>query len=215
MVIIEHVLGNIVDGRWKDIAARAKVDELRLSQWDAQKNRFRKTTEGGAELAVSLNRNSHLCDGDVLSWDVATNQLVVAKVLLREVLVIDLSELAESDPEQMVRTCFELGHALGNQHWPAVVKGHRVFVPLTVDKKVMSSVMRTHAFKNISYDFAPGSFAVPYLLPHESRRLFGGAEQESHAHPVHGADVGGRDQADDAHEHAHPHTHGHDHGHRH
>ena len=219
MVIIEKVLGNISDGRWKGIAAGAKLDELRLSQWDAQKNRLRKTSEGGTELAISLERKSFLHDGDVLSWDAATKVLVVAKVMLREVLVIDLSQLSKSDPEQVVRTCFELGHALGNQHWPAVVKEYRVFVPLTVDKKVMSSVMRTHGFKNISYDFAPGAFAIPYLLPHEARRLFGGAEQQSHAHHAEGGDVGGRESNPGAHghddDHDHSHTHGHGHGHHH
>ena len=46
-----------------------------------------------------------------------------------------------------MRTCVELGHALGNQHWPALVKGDRVFVPLTVDRKVMASVMNTHRFE--------------------------------------------------------------------
>lgn len=215
MVIIEKILGNISDARWKAIAAGAKLDELRLSQWDAQKNRFRKTSEHGMELAVSLERNSFLHDGDVLSWDSAAKVLVVAKVMLSEVLVIDLSQLSKSDPEQMVRTCFELGHALGNQHWPAVVKEHRVFVPLTVDKKVMSSVMRTHGFKNISYDFAPGAFAIPYLLPHETRRLFGGAEQQSHAHHPDGGDVGGREPTSGTHGNDHSHAHGHSHGHHH
>ena len=62
---------------------------------------------------------------------------------------------------------FELGHALGNQHWPAVVKGTRVFVPLTVDRKVMSSVMKTHALPGIRYDFMPGAEVIPYMAPHE------------------------------------------------
>lgn len=213
MVIIESVLGNVADNSWKSVAARATIDELRLSQWDAQKNRFRKTTESGTDLAVSLNRNEFLRDGDVLRWDEAANLLVVARVLLREVLVIDLSELLKGTADQIVRTCIELGHALGNQHWPAVVKDHRVFVPLTVDKKVMSSVMLTHAFKNVSYDFVPGSFAIPYLLPHEARRLFGGSEQPSHAHPTHGDDNGDRDHDAHAHQHAHPHEHSHGHEH--
>ena len=52
-----------------------------------------------------------------------------------------------------MRTCIELGHALGNQHWPALVKGARVFVPLTVDHKVMASVMKTHRFEGIRYEF--------------------------------------------------------------
>lgn len=215
MVIIESVLGNLDDERWAAIAARVRVDELRLSQWDAQKNRFRKVSESGAELAVSLSRNAFLRDGDVLAWDGAAGILTVARVLLREVLVIDLSELAATEPSELVRTCVELGHALGNQHWPAVVKDHRVFVPLTVDRKVMSSVMRTHAFKGISWDFAPGSFAVPYLLPHEARRLFGAAEQQSHAHHALGGDIGdGRAyKAETARAHDHAHGHGHDHHH--
>ena len=49
-----------------------------------------------------------------------------------------------------------IGHALGNQHWPALVKGTRVFVPLTVDHKVMASVMKTHRFEGIRYEFVPG-----------------------------------------------------------
>ena len=82
----------------------------------------------------------------------------------------------------MMQTCIELGHALGNQHWPAHVKGTRVFVPLTVDRKVMASVMNTHRFEDIHYEFVPGGDIVPYLAPHESRRLFGGAEGPVHTH---------------------------------
>ena len=76
----------------------------------------------------------------------------------------------------------ELGHALGNQHWPAVVKGTKVYVPLTVDKKVMLSVMETHNIEGITYEFQPGTDIIPYLAPHEIRRLFGGASHESHSH---------------------------------
>ncbi len=214
MFIIEGTLGNLADDQWKAVAAHAKVDELRLSQWDAQKNRFRKTSEGGLELAVSLNRNTFLRDGDVLKWDQAAKTLVVAKILLRDVLVIDLTQLTGGDPDQLIRTCVELGHALGNQHWPAVVKDHRVFVPLTVDKKVMTSVMKTHAFKGVTYDFMPGSFVIPYLLPHEARRLFGGAEQESHAHPL-ATSAHDHKHENGAAAHSHHHDHGHDHEHRH
>ena len=36
--------------------------------------------------------------------------------------------------------------------------------------------MRTHAFTGITYEFVPGAEVIPYLAPHEARRLFGGAE---------------------------------------
>jgi urease accessory protein len=55
-------------------------------------------------------------------------------------------------------------------------------VPLTVDRQVMRSVMKTHGFDGIHYDFVPGSEIVPYLAPHESRRLFGAAEGPAHSH---------------------------------
>ena len=97
-------------------------------------------------------------------------------------MVIHLDDLAQLAPEMAMRTCVELGHAMGNQHWPALVKGNSVYVPLTVDRKVMDSVMNTHRFEDIRYEFVPGSEIIPYLAPHESRRLFGGAEGPAHSH---------------------------------
>jgi len=42
--------------------------------------------------------------------------------------------------------------------------------------------MKTHRFEGIRYEFVPGDDIVPYLAPHESRRLFGGAEGPIHTH---------------------------------
>ena len=180
--IIERILGNAADEAWRKKLAVATVDQLRLDQWQAQKNRLRKATEAGVELALSLDRSSHLHHGDVLAWDEARQTAILAHIDLADVLVIRLDPLVGQPSEFVVRTCFELGHALGNQHWPAVVKGTTVYVPLTVDRKVMASVMKTHAFEGIVYEFLPGTEVIPYLLPHEARRLFGGADATPHSH---------------------------------
>jgi urease accessory protein len=182
MILIESVLGNLKDAPWKTRLEEAHVDLLLLDQWEAQKNRLRKHTQHERELAIALDRNTHLHDGDILFWDEAAREAVVARISLNEVMVIEIGDAVSSE---LLQTCFELGHALGNQHWPAVVKDSRVFVPLTVDRKVMASVMKTHAFSGIAYSFIPGAEVIPYLAPHETRRLFGGAEQKSHAHPHH------------------------------
>ncbi len=196
MIIIERVLGNASDPEWAARLAAANVEPLALDHWEAQKNRFRKKTASGHEIAVSLDRGAFLRDGDVLVWDAAAARAVVARISLR-------------------RTCVELGHALGNQHWPALVKGTRVFVPLTVDHKVMASVMKTHRFEGIRYEFVPGEDIVPYLAPHESRRLFGGAEGPLHTHtqdryvavdPATGHVHGRAPVRAHAHPHAHPHA---------
>jgi urease accessory protein len=180
MVVIEAILGNSSDPEWTMRLAAADVDLLEVDQWEAQKSRFRKTTAKGTELAISLDRGTYIRDGDVLLWD--GRVAVVARIDLRDVMIVHLGGLLRLPPEVGMRTCVELGHALGNQHWPALVKGSVAYVPLTVDRKVMASVMRTHRFEDIRYEFVPGREVVPYLAPHESRRLFGGAEGPVHSH---------------------------------
>ncbi|MBK9244522.1 MAG: urease accessory protein UreE [Burkholderiales bacterium] len=227
MILVETVLGNIADPPWAERLAGAAVDPLELDHWEAQKNRFRKRSAGGVELAVSLDRGTFMRDGDVLLWEAAAARAVVARISLRDVMIIHLDGMATSSPELAMRTCVELGHALGNQHWPALVKGSRVYVPLTVDRKVMSSVMNTHRFEGIGYEFVPGGEIVPYLAPHESRRLFGGAEGpvHSHTHEQYAAVDGETGQTyarpptahahSHAHSHSHPHEHPDSHGHSH
>lgn len=190
MILIESVLGNSQDAVWKDRLNAARIDWLVLDQWEAQKNRFRKYTADNVEIAVALDRNTHLHDGDILVWDRKTPHAVIVKVELKPVMVIDLTQVMAQRPDLSLRTCVELGHALGNQHWPAIVKECKVFVPLTLDQKVMGSVMRTYAFPGVSYSFVPGKDVIPYLAPHEARRLFGGADAtpHSHGHNAHGHD---------------------------
>lgn len=182
MIIVDKILGNERDPEWVERLAAATTEPLALDHWEAQKNRFRKKTASGTEVAVSLDRGAFLRDGDVLLWDEQRAVAVVARISLRDVMVIHLDAVALQSPEIAARTCVELGHALGNQHWPALVKGTRVLVPLTVDRKVMASVMNTHRFEDIRYEFVSGADVVPYLAPHESRRLFGGAEGPVHVH---------------------------------
>jgi urease accessory protein len=230
VILIEAVLGNAGDPDWNERLSKATVDWFELDHWEAQKNRLRKKTHDGQELAVSLDRGTYMRDGDVLLWDEPAQRAVVAKLSLRDVMVIHLEALAGQSPDLAMRTGVELGHALGNQHWPALVKGSRVYVPLTVDHKVMNSVMKTHGFEGISFEFLPGSEIVPYLAPHESRRLFGGAEGPVHSHTqeqfvaidTETGSAYGRPPVsrhvhthDDGHTHEHSHTHGHEHPHLH
>jgi urease accessory protein len=182
VVVIETVLGNISDPEWAARLSAAALDLLEIDQWEAQKSRFRKATVKGVEVAISVDRGAYIRDGDVLLWDAQAQSAVVARIELRDLMVIHLDDLMQLAPDVAMRTCVELGHAMGNQHWPALVKGNLVYVPLTVDRKVMASVMNTHRFEGIRYEFMPGRDVIPYLAPHESRRLFGGAEGPVHSH---------------------------------
>ena len=203
---------------WKNKLVDAEIDYIFLDQWTAQKSRFLGKGTSGEEYPVALARHSQIVDGDIIDYDPASNKAIVLKIELNPVLVVDLSGLSGSKPEDIIRISLELGHAIGNQHWPAVVKGTKVYVPLTVDKKVMMSVMETHHIEGIKYDFQKGVEIIPYLAPHEIRRLFGGAGHESHSHEHdHGHIVYADGHHGHSHEggHSHPHEHSHAHVHTH
>ncbi|PAA11216.1 urease accessory protein UreE [Pseudomonas fragi] len=184
MILIEHILGNAKkDPHWKHKLESAKVDLLVLDQREAQKSRCRRTSLGGLDLGISLERNVVLSDGDVLLWDEAANTAVVVQLNLRDVMVIDLKELKQQPLDVLIKTSFELGHALGNQHWKAVTKHNEVYIPLTVETKMMDSVMRTHGFQHLPYAFVGGAEILPLLTTSEARLLFGGAEEtDTHVH---------------------------------
>lgn len=210
MILVERKLGHLDDPIWRERARQARVDPLVLEQWEAPKSRLRKASEGGIELAVSLPRSEHLHDGDILHYDPAQGLIVAARVALKEVLVIELEGLEHLAPHEILRACFELGHGLGNQHWPAVIKGSTVYVPLSVDQKVMASVMRTHAFAHVKTRFVPGEEVAAKLDARDVRLLFAGADATPHHH--HGDHGAGHSQ-DHANDHSHDHDHAYGHAH--
>ena len=195
MEICTEILGNIHSPEWKERLGNLNVEFVPLDQWTAQKSRFLAKSEKGVEYPVALKRQSQVIDGDIIFFDPEAGRVVALKLELNPVMVIDLSALEDKAPEEIIRRSLELGHAIGNQHWPAVVKGAKIYVPLTVDKKVMLSVMDTHHLEGITYNFQSGQEVIPYMAPHEIRRLFGGASHDHH------------------HEHGHAHNHDHDHQH--
>jgi len=185
MKIYTEKIGNLRDPEWAERAADCTLEHIELDRWTAQKSRFVAASDKQNEYAVALERHTQLFDGDIIDYDPVQRRIVVVRIDLNEVMVVDMSGLLDEKPETMMRIAFELGHAVGNQHWPAVVKGTTVYIPLTVDKKVMDSVMRTHHIEGISYSFQEGSEVIPYLAPHEIRRLFGGTGPDASTHHHH------------------------------
>lgn len=201
MTVYNRIIGNLGSPEWAARAEKCRVAKIVLDQWTAQKSRFTASGDDGREYAVALERNTRLHDGDILDYDERNGIIVAVQLELNDVMVADLSDLQSESICNAVRIAVELGHAIGNQHWPAVVKGLKVYIPLTVDRKVMRSVMQTHRLEGVTYDFRHGSEIIPYLAPHEVRRLFGGAERS--------VDGGGMH-----HSHSHEHKCEHHHGHQ-
>lgn len=163
MEVITSVIGNTHDPEWADKLKDAHVHSIFLDQWTAQKSRFLAIDEHGHEYPVALASRKHVADGDIIAYDPEKKFAAVLRLNLSPVLVVDLAKLKDLPQEEIIRISLELGHAIGNQHWPAVVKGTKVYVPMTVDRKVMLSVMDTHHIEDITYEFVEGSEVIPYM----------------------------------------------------
>ena len=187
MEVYTKIIGNTHSPEWQPRLKNATIDYIELDQWNAQKSRLLALGESGKPYAMSLERGVRLSDGDIIAYDSSSGCLSVIKLKMSDVLVIDLSSLEKRPTSEAIALAIELGHAIGNQHWAALVRGNSLMVPLTVDRKVMLSVMRTYNFEGINFAFRPGSEIVPYLTPSEIRSLFGSTSPQSHSSHSHHA----------------------------
>lgn len=184
MQIYEQVLGNLTDPAWSERLEGSAIATLQLDEWERQKPRLRRRTSDGAEIGINLNRGTTLQDGDILEWSEAARRAVVVKVRAKEVMHI---RLEPAEPLVMVERALKLGHVLGNQHWPAIVRRTSIYVPLHVNQQVMASVLGTHKIPGVVYEFVPG----------EGLAFAQGSGEHHHGH---------------AHSHGHSHDHSHDRG---
>jgi urease accessory protein len=185
MKIYTEIIGNMWrSAEWKRRVEQTEQDHIRLDRWMAQKSRMLVAGESGRMYRISLRRGEHLTDGDIIDYSPHDGVSVVVSVEMTQVLAINMDQALASDHKALMRTAVELGHALGNQHWPAVVKDNMVYVPLVADRKVMQSVMETHHIEGVNYSFVNGMEVIPYLSPHEMRMLFSAHDEpkEDHKH---------------------------------
>lgn len=168
MLVVERIAGNrnedpALGAMCRRAAAAGVLEVARISFQDAQRGRMRVTTDAGTEIGVSIGRGAALRDGDVLCR--SEERVVVVAVEPMEALVIRAGTGAP--PDSLFELGVKLGHVLGNQHWPMRIESGRVLVPVTVDRRVMETVLRTHNVAGLEYEFAavePGE--VPTAMPH-------------------------------------------------
>ena len=146
MLRISHRLGNVRQD--SDLAARVtqweqaqQLEEVTINEREAQKSRLRLQTATGQDLGLVLPRGTEIADGDVFAFSDREGGLLV-HLALQEVMVLTLRPGLPTGEQHhwLVR----LGHVLGNQHWPIANVDDAVLVPVTLDRAVMETVLRTH-----------------------------------------------------------------------
>ena len=155
MLRIDCLLGNThadvqLRERCDRLSAEGKLETLSVEPREAGKGRLRKATNMGTDVGIVLERGTTLADGDVLYLE-DSERAIIVEVQPEEVLAITLD--ASLPPDDLMAVAVELGHVLGNQHWPVRVEGATVYVPVTIDPKVMEAVLKTYHLDHLRYEF--------------------------------------------------------------
>lgn len=106
------------------------VDRVRMTRAELEKSRIRKTTEGGADIAVSLPAGTVLRDGDLLDAGSGEGRILVEQAP---------EKIATARPIAGVEgaAAFLVGHIVGNRHRPISVSadGRSISFPLQADSE--------------------------------------------------------------------------------
>lgn len=143
-VLAENYLGNLGENEaLAQRVAHAKEENLCLTvmvgRSDRAKGRILTQTASGQSVGITKGRDWLLRDGDV--FGVEDNRLVIVGVQTQTVIALTFSPDAEDAPAALV----QLGHVLGNRHWPVVMKEQTLYIELAAEAELIESTLRETA----------------------------------------------------------------------
>lgn len=149
MEIAQTYLGNInQDPNLALSIAKQTCLEVSLQDSDRQKGRIHAHTNSGVAVGIIKGRDRTLQDGDLYQTD--SQKLVLIRLQERELLVLDFSQV---DSKVAIVKLVELGHTLGNHHFPIVVKNSQIYVQLVTDKSSLEKLINSTQIPSLKYSY--------------------------------------------------------------
>ena len=128
MLQISTIVGNINTKDFRFLQ-NAKFEKLKISRIDLEKNRLRRLTDSGTDIALVLEPGSHLHDGDILN---KKGKYIVIEQIPEKVLTVKLKEKSKDKMETIVL----LGHIIGNRHRPISIEQRAISFPVQSEDEV-------------------------------------------------------------------------------
>lgn len=155
-------LAHIYIGNWisnSDLSERvgqARTEgtclEVYLRQIDSLKGRIHAKSTSGEVVGIIKGRDWSLSEGDVFETD--RGQLLVVHLEEQKVMVLSFTGEAKGHEIDLVH----LGHAIGNHHWPLIVRGDNIYIDLVAGIEVMESVIRSFKIPSLHIKYESRSF---------------------------------------------------------
>ena len=143
-VLADTYLGNV--GESDELAQRVeklKEDEscllVTIERRDRAKGRILAQTASGQKVGITKARDWLLRDGDVLAGE--GDCLVLVSIQSQTLIALTFSFGVQNDPTALV----QLGHVLGNRHWPVAIKEQTLYIELVADAALIESTIKETA----------------------------------------------------------------------
>lgn len=126
MLQITHVIGNIFSDERLAKFDTGTFEHLKMTRGELEKNRLRRETDRGTDVAISLDPGTRLHNGDVLEEE---SKMILVEQLPEKVISVSF---LESNPELQIL----VGHIIGNRHRPISIHEGVVSFPIQADSEL-------------------------------------------------------------------------------
>ncbi|BAZ46858.1 hypothetical protein NIES4102_38990 [Chondrocystis sp. NIES-4102] len=133
--------------------------EINLDPSDRFKGRIHTKSITGKGVGIIKDRDRPLESGDIFQSDSGIFILIHLKP--QQLLIIDLNNISSNIlPSKLV----QLGHLLGNHHYPIAVENNKIYVQLITDARVLENQIKDLHISQlqISYEHLPSDPKITF-----------------------------------------------------
>jgi urease accessory protein len=164
LITIESIIGNKntdpkLKERYEQMSKADNCEVIRISRFEAQRRRMRKTSDKGTDVALNLSPEYRLKHGDVLV--LSENLMILVEVEPEKLLELTVKAESHLSNSDIVEISARVGHIIGNLHRPIKVDKNRIYFPIQADtesdmfKKLLQSVKEYIQIKETVMVFEP------------------------------------------------------------
>ncbi|MHB8602149.1 MAG: urease accessory protein UreE [Nitrosotalea sp.] len=145
MILINFIVGNIfqdpfLGDKFKKLSSE-KCERIRISRIELEKNRFRRNTDKGTDVGISLESDEKLHNGDVLLDEL--DKFIVIEQMPEKVISINV----RGDLNMVKKIMPVVGHIIGNRHRPIQIDEEGIiYFPVMAESEIETF---SHLFGNL------------------------------------------------------------------
>jgi urease accessory protein len=144
LITINSIVGNLNNDQGlrqkSEEASRRKIYEtVKISRSESQKTRMRKISDKGTDIAINLQHDNRLRQGDVIM--LTQDKMIVIEIEPENVAMLEIKDNIHEDADDnhhyhIMEIAMRIGHMIGNLHRPIMLERNTVYFPIQADNEL-------------------------------------------------------------------------------